>query len=212
VYTVIHTEPHEAAVRLADLGLEEEPLRTVIARGQLAVDSCTTNHPRLFPPLAGWAETVRALREYGATLGWTIADDSNYARTLDPTGRIAIVVATGNEYTGVANSTPSTKAAKGPNTVEAVLVNSGQMEMFPNPREAPEQHEHDDQRATWILLVYRGAGETRAELSLPVAIEDGRVTEWRERIILRPLTRDSETLTVEPPVQPDLDVQIRRRA
>src|SRR5438034_3851924 len=140
----------------------------------------------MFAPLAGWAETVHGLRDYVATLGWAKSDDHNYALALHPAGRIAIAVATGNEQTGMASGTPATKASKGPSTLEAVLINQAQFDLFPDLKAAVAQPQREeDMRATWILLIHRAAGETRVELSLPVAIAaDGRVTDWRGRIIL----------------------------
>lgn len=210
---IIHLQA-EAVSRLAQLGLEEEPLREAAAKGQLAVDNCTDNHPRMFPPLVGWAETVRGLRDYVATLGWGKSDDRNYALALDPNGRVAIAVATGNEQTGVVSGTPATKASKGPSTLEAVLVNQAQFDLFSDLKAASDAHaqSEEDKRATWILLIHRALGETRVELSLPVAIgADGRVTDWRERIILGSIPRDPQPLRIVPPDQPDLDVQVTRR-
>src|SRR5712691_9865501 len=62
----VHADPAEVINRLSLLGLEEEPLRAAVARGGRAVDVCTANHPKMFPPIAAWAETVCAVREYGA--------------------------------------------------------------------------------------------------------------------------------------------------
>lgn len=201
-------------LRLAELGLTPEILETAVAKGQLAVDNCTTNHPRMFPPLAGWAETVRGVREGLIPFEWDISDDRNYALAVHPSGDMAIAVATGNEQTGIAAGTPATKCSKGTSTLEAVMVNVQQLSLFTelSPSQEP-QADAEDRRATWILLIYRTPEETRAELSLPVVIAvDGRVTDWRERIILNPIPRDPQPLRVEPPQLPDLDVPVKRRA
>jgi hypothetical protein len=214
---IVHVEATSVHSRLAELGLDQQVLRTAVARGQLAVDNCTSHHPRMYPPLAGWAETVRGLREPLSMRGWKNSDDRNYALCVDRSGRLAIAVATGNEETGLVSGTPSTKASKGPSTLEAVLVNVAQLSLFQEadlpPAAPPTPVEQADNRATWILLICRADGETRAELSLPVAIGlDGRVTDWRERIILGSIPRDADTLTVAPPELPDLDVRVKRRA
>jgi hypothetical protein len=218
VVTTVHAEPAHIVSRLADLGLEEEPLRIAVSRGQLAVSNCTRNHPRWFPPLAGCAETVRGLRDYLATLQWENCDNNNYARSLDPSGQLAIAVATGNEGTGLVDSSPATSSSKGRSTVEAILINQFQLDMFEELKvqaidAASQQAIQDDKRVMWILLMYRAKDETRAELSLPVAIgADMRVNNWRERIILRPIPRDPEGIPVTQPQLPDLDVRVARRA
>jgi hypothetical protein len=216
VPVIVHIEAASVDARLVQLRLDQALLRTAVARGQLAVDNCTLHHPRMYAPLAGWAETVRGLREPLSVQGWTNSDDKNYALCVDSTGRNAIAVATGNEETGLVSGTPATKASKGPSTLEAVMVNVAQLKLFqdadlPAPA-APAHIEDEGKRATWILLIHRSAAETRAELSLPVAIgADGRVTDWQERIILGAIPRDPQPLQVVPPELPDLDVQVRRR-
>jgi hypothetical protein len=212
----VHADPVQVLNRLSLLGLEEEPLRIAVARGGRAVDVCTANHPRMFPPIAGWAETVCALREYGAILGWSNCDDSNYSICISPDSECAIAVATGNEATGIVSAMPATRAAKGRITLEAVLVNQANLDLFPDEKKGAEdqaQRRHENKRANWILLVHRAGNEIRAELSQPVSIgEDGRVNNWRERIILGSIPLDPAPVTVSQPPQPNLDVQIRRRA
>ena len=213
----VHVKPFDVSSRLAQLGVPEIALRTAVGRGQLAVDNCTANHPRMYAPFAGWAETVRGLRDEMGAERWTNSDDRGYALCIDPTGKIAIAVATGNEQTGVATGNPSTKASKGPSTLEAVLVNARQLGLFEALENAPAPaapaHVEQEKRATWILLFHRAGDETRAELSLPVAFGEGdRVTAWRERIILGPIARDPQSLRIEPPDLPDLDVHVKRRA
>lgn len=210
----VHAEPTDVATRLAQLDLSDQILSTAVAKGQLAVDNCTPNHPRMFPPLAGWAETVRGLREGLVARQWTNSDDRNYALAVHPNGEIAIAVATGNEHTGLLSGTPATKSSKGTSTLEAVMVNVKQLSLFGEiEQSAAAQSEQDDKRATWILLIRRDANGTRAELSLPVAIgADGRVTDWRERIVLNVIPRDPQLLRVTPPDLPDVDVQVKRRS
>lgn len=213
---ILYSEPVEVINRLSLLGLEEEPLRTAVSQGQRAVDICTANHPKMFPPIAAWAETVRAMREYGAILGWSNCDDNNYSICISPDGKCVIAVATGNEATGVVGMQPATKAAKGRSTLEAVLLNQANFDLFPDEKkhaEAEAQRRHEDKRANWILLIHRADNEIRAELSQPVSIgEDGRVNDWRERIILKSIPRDPAPFSVLQPIQPDLDVQVKRRA
>ena len=58
--TVVRDEPGDVRTRLAELGLDEESLKDAVRRGQLAFLSCTPNHPRPFPGMSAWAETVWA--------------------------------------------------------------------------------------------------------------------------------------------------------
>lgn len=185
---VLRSEPWDVRNRLTDLGLEEEPLRDVVRRGYLAYVSCTPNHSRLISGILAWGETVSALREYLLPLGWTRSDEKNYSVVVDPMGRMAIAVATGDGGTGLADVVPSTKAPKGPSTSEAVNVNQLELNLAiePIPISAATPTDQDEARAvTWFLLLHRGASEVRCELSLPFSMgRDGHINGWRERIIL----------------------------
>lgn len=213
---VVRQEPGDARSRLAELGLEEEPLRDAVRRGQLAFLNCTANHPPPFPGMSAWAETVCALREYLIPAGWQRSNDNNYALSVDPAGQVAIAVATGNDGTGRAEATPSTNARKGPSTSDAIAANQLRfsfMDQPATPRGTPVAA--GGGRATWILLIHRAAAEVRCELSLPISIgEDGHIDAWRERILLGSIPLDgdqAEAIPTRPPL-PDIDVSIRRRA
>lgn len=210
--TIIRLEPEDVSARLAELGVNEEALRAAVMRGQLEFASCTENHPRMFPAIAAWAETIAAVRENLAPLGWTRSELKNYSRAIDAPGRVAIAVAAGNEETGCADGNPSTKTAKGARTVEAVVVNQVQLQLFENPAPA-DQAEGEDERVTWLLLMYRMENEIRCELSLPVAIgADMKVNQWQERIILRSIPLDGDVEEIEPPTLPNIDIEVKRRS
>lgn len=211
--TVLNDDSIAASDALARLGLTESALLAAAMQGYLARTNCTANHPPLFPSFVAWGETVRALREQLAPMGWARNDEKNYSRTLHPEGHIAIAVATGNEATGIASESPITKSAKGPSTIEAVEVNrllAWLPGMEPPSTTVDEDESHP---TTWLLLIHHANNEIRSELSQPFEIgSDGRINGWRERILLRSMPLDPESLTITPPSQPDLDVEIRRKA
>lgn len=211
--TVLHDDPIAASDALAQLGLMESPLLAAAMQGYMARINCTANHPPLFPSLAAWAETVRALREQLAPMGWGRNDEKNYSRTFHPEGHIAIAVATGNEATGVAGESPITKSVKGPSTIEAIEANRLQAWLPGMEPPAATVHEDETQPTTWLLLIHHAVNEIRSELSQPFEIApDGRINGWRERILLRSIPLDPEPLTITPPSLPDLDIEIRRKA
>lgn len=211
--TVLHDDPIAASDALACLGLTESALLAAAMQGYLARTNCTANHPPLFPSLFAWAETVRALREQLAPLGWVRNDEKNYSRTVHPEGRIAIAVATGNEATGVSGESPITKSVKGPSTIEAVEINRLQMWLLGMEPPTATTDEDESQPTTWLLLIHHANNEIRSELSQPFEIgSDGRINGWRERILLQSMPLDPEPLAITPPSQPDLDVEIRRKA
>lgn len=214
---VVRQEAVDVQQRLSELGLEEEPIKDSVRRGQLAFLSCTPNHPPPFPGMSAWAETVCALREYVIPLGWLRSNDNNYALAVARDGLTAIAVATGNDGTGRLDATPSTNARKGPSTWEAVIVNQLQFSFMDEPP-TPASHASSDQnnhRMTWILLIHRAENEVRCELSLPISIaEDGYIDDWRERILLGSIPLDGDLAAAIPssPMLPDIAIDVRRRA
>ncbi|AMP74354.1 hypothetical protein RALBFv3_09370 [Ralstonia solanacearum] len=214
-----HFEHHDVESCLARLGLEEGRLAEIVKRGYVAFASCTPNDPPLYPGFSAWAAMVRALREYLLPEGWERCNDNNYSLVINPAGNVAIAVATGDDATGRKDTQPTTKSSKGPSTAEAVTSNQLQLDFGFPLIEVPEPARSvssEEQRMTWILLVHRAQGEVRCELSLPTSMGmDGRVDGWRERIILGAIPTDPDTVEITPPLppdQPDINVDVKRRA
>ncbi|WP_175981779.1 hypothetical protein [Burkholderia sp. BCC1630] len=209
--TVLHTDS-SAAAALERLGLTVDTLLNAARQGYLARANCTANHPPLFAPFVAWGETLRALREQLAPLGWTRSDDRNYSRSIRADRLVAIAVATGDDATGLANRTPSTKSAKGPSTADALEVNRRQL-CLPGMEPAAPVEDEERQPTTWLLLVHHARNEVCCELSLPLDVsEDGRISVWQERILLPATPLDPEAIEIVPPTQPDIDVAVRRKA
>jgi hypothetical protein len=210
--TVLHSDSLSVAEALGRLGLTEGILLTAARQGYLARANCTANHPPLFAPFVAWGETLRALREQLATLGWSRSDDRNYSRSVRADRLIAIAVATGDEATGLVSGFPCTKSAKGPSTTDALEINRRQL-FLPGMEPSPPAEKQEQQMTTWLLLVHHARGEIRCELSLPLDIgDDGRISVWQERILLPSMPLDPELIDIVPPTQPDIDVAVRRKA
>lgn len=204
-----------AEARLSQLGLEVEPIREVVRQSFYAFISCSPNHPPLVRGIWAWGEAVRALREYALPKGLRRSDESNYSVVIDDDRGIAIAVATGDEATGIAGTSPTTRAQKGIVTLLAVVANQAQLSLF-SDTEAPKSRaagEDDHEVVTWILLMRRAKNELRCELSLPSSMgADGRIDAWHERIILASIPIDGAPIDVTMPPAPDIDVDVQRRA
>lgn len=208
----IWSDPNDVGQALARLGLGVAPLSKALLVGYLARISCTANDAPNAPGFYQWNATLRSLREDLVLLQWTRCDDGNFATVVDPTGKIAVTVASGNADTGRAHLTPTTRSSKGPNTAAAVSINAGQMELFPELIEALPIHD-GERRVTWILLFHADGKELRGELSLPVSMdEEGHIKAWKERIILPSQPLDSGFTVREPEFGPEVDIDIQRRA
>lgn len=214
--THVYAEDGAIEDRLAQLGLEEDQLTEIVRRGYVAFASCTPNDPPLYPGFSAWAAMVRGLREY-LLPAWSRCDENNYSLVVNPSGTMAIAVATGDDATGRIDTSPTTKSSKGPSTADAVNSNQLQLELpyvFDSAPAAADDGSPEEKRMTWILLVHRAREEVRCELSLPTSMgADGRVDGWRERIILKAIPTDPEVIEITPPQPlPDISVDVKRRA
>jgi hypothetical protein len=211
----IHFSLADVKTRLAKLGLSVEALRESVQRGFAAFASCTPNHPSNYPGFTAWANTVNALRELLYPDGWTRSENGNLPVTMDSAKRVSIIVATGDEYTGLPDLTPSTRSSKGPRTVNVVEGNSNQIPLF-DFKSRPEVIDQSGEKLTWILLFHRDktSNEVRCELSCPVNINDeGQIDAWAERIILPsiPFGVDSIEVPIDVPQTPAITLKIKRK-
>lgn len=208
--TEIRTTPDEVDAALADLNLTLEPLLEAVRAGYLARTSCTANDAPFYPALSQWNRTVRVLREKLLVDGWSKSDDGNYCVVVSPENSVAIAAASGCENTGNPTLMPTTKSAKGPSTVDAVLVNAMQLHLpgiVPPPTAVAV-----DGRVTWLLLFHCDERELRAELSLPASMgDDGRPDAWKERIIFPTIPLDPILPDVAPDFGPDFEIDVKRR-
>jgi len=130
---------------------------------------------------------------------------------VDPKHEFSIVTSSGDEVTGVEipGRVPRTKYPKGELTAIAVRQNAEQGtfdlgEEFAEPTVEPAELEN-----VWFLLQRVTPDYIYAELSLPVSIEDGMITDWEERILLPRISRHdpepTDTAAIEEPPASDGD-------
>ena len=210
--TVIHAEQEDVDAALARLGLTAPPLMRSVRAGYLSRISRTANDAPIAAGFYHWNETLRTLRDELVVLGWTRVDEQMFSTILSPDGRIAISVSSGDEATGQPRGFPRTKRDKGPRTADAIYANVEQLDLF---EAAPEPiSEEEVECLTYVLLFHADATELRAELSLPVSMDEkDHIDSWRERIILRAQPLDPEDAAMpKPDFGPDIDIDVQRRA
>ena len=190
-------------------GLTEEALQDVVMSGLLARTSCSPHHPKTYPGLAHWAETVRALRDKTAPLGWTPSDDNNFPLSAHPTKNIVIAVQTGDRETGT-SGTPSNRAPKGSNTEVAVAINQRQFSLFDTIPDLPQQGSNSLQ-IMWVLLYHVAPNEIRFELSLPMLMIGGKIRSWQERIIFPAIPLGDTKIIFGDDDGPEFDVSVERK-
>jgi hypothetical protein len=209
---VLFDKPAEISNRLAQLGVNEGALREAVYQGHLQRTRLTLNHPVIYHGLNMWGEIVAALRDQLRPLDWIRQEIGNFALTVHEERKLAIAVASGDEGTGKPSAHPCNRSKKGRNTVDAIEANR-QLELF--ERLPPENQVDGDDKQTWVLMHHTDTTqrEIRLELSRPSEIgNDGKISEWAERIILGSIPFDDELVEIYPPSGPDIEIDIRRRA
>lgn len=188
----IYSETLDVDTRLEELGLSIDVLHAALECGQAFRDECTLNDPPAFPGMIAWARTIRSLRENLIPLGWVRSNEQKIPVVINPSGKVAIAVATGNTDTGNAGNPSKTKYPKGPATIAAVEKNAIQLTFDYYEENARKQPQRKSDCMTWVLLISKCGDELRSELSLPSEIDDdGRVAAWSERILLPPIPIDN---------------------
>lgn len=210
---LIRSQPWDVRQRLEALCHVGPTLfETAVLTGHVALLQCTDNDPPFIPGTAAWWRTLRSLREQllGAGSGWRKDDTGNYSLTINDDHRVSIVVASGDEMTGLIHGDdPKTKAPKGIRTENRVEQNA-QGDLFPHLLKRPSNPGLFD---LWVLLIHIKPEEIRAELSRPITMEDHHITGWSERIILPINKEDPERVRISPDdFGPDFDPEVRRVA
>lgn len=204
-----------AEQRLHALGLTNAQLTRALLRADAEAKHTTGLEPPTAEGTIRYFKTVRFVREELVPRGWGINDYKNFCRTVDPNHGFSIVTSSGDEVTGVQipGRVPRTKYPKGELTALAVRQNAEQGtldlgEDFAEPSTEPAV-EPAELENVWFLLQRVTPEYIYAELSLPVSIEDGTITDWEERILLPRIERQdpdpTDTTTVEEPPASDGD-------
>jgi hypothetical protein len=177
--------------RLAELGLSVDIITRALRRADAETLTSTDLDPPIMEGLLRWGRTTRFLREELIGRGWSYDNPRNLARTIHPTGDFAIVVATGDERTALADHDPGPKHSRGYATEQAIHANGQLSFEFGALIYVTQAGQAAGLGAlrTWLLLYYAAAGGFQVELSLPEAIEGGRITRWTERILLPAIPR-----------------------
>ena len=181
--------------RLAELGLSADIITRALRRADAETLTSTDLDPPIMEGLLRWGRTTRFLREELIGRGWSYDNPRNLARTIHPTGDFAIVVATGDERTALPDHEPGPKHSRGYATEQAIHANGQLSFEFGTLIHVTQAGQAAGLGAlrTWLLLYYAGDSAFQVELSLPEAIEGGRITRWTERILLPAIPRQPRT-------------------
>lgn len=202
---------------LASLEVPETALLTAVRMGVSSARNVTAFHPLTARGFIQWSETVASLRQALDEDGWKRSDPKNSPRITSPDGRTSIMVIGGNADTGLSlDVAPATARRRGPATEAAVQGNGkrgrqrggipGQgvldIDIVLDLKRKPKQSQ------TWVLLYHWSTDQpvVRAELSLPISIEDGEIKTWEHRILLPAQGIEDFEISSRPAGGPEDDV------
>lgn len=178
----IHTPKtrEDLARLLAPLRLEAVVFEHAVSVAAAESRTFSAGAPKSAPEITRWLRTVESVHEGLMLLqaGWRRFDPQNLPYFLQPELHLGLIVSSGNEYTGVAYGSPTTKNPKGSAFARRV-DNNGNVAMFGVPTDQGEV-DVDDAR---IVLYNERSGLVHVELSRPAAMLGSQVSVWSERII-----------------------------
>lgn len=180
-----------AIVRLHELGLTEETLARTVQVAELERRGCSSLEPSNSPGFKAWAAAVRTLGEQMIPDGWIKRESRGLTTVANPESLVAVAVVHGDDGTGLDYRTPKSKRARGAQSALFIRSNRRQLNLFVEESFVPLPA--DDEYTTWWLLIYSDGDSTRAELSLPVGMDEaGHLNEFEERILFRLPSSGSE--------------------
>jgi len=184
---IVH-EDNAAASRLATLDLTTQDLVAALRGADKEARQWTILAPPMMAGMVRWGKTNELLRGRLVPRGWSHDNPKGLPRTISPGREFAIVATTGDSATGLPDSNPATKYAKGVQTVRAIGRNLQLAFDFSDLSMGEAlwaTASEEEPLATWLLLYHVAPDQIRAELSLANGIDlRGHVSAWIERIIL----------------------------
>lgn len=183
---IFRTNPVEVSNRLDQLGWTAMELLEVAETMAAARFSCTDNDPSSAPGWMSWKDGTRRLREIGTLKGLIKADIDQIPCVADMERKLKFSVSNTDDGTAIEGRIPQNQSKKGPGTGRAV---NGNLDLLFDPDDVPvvplsAMRPQPGMLVSWFLLVYVDGDDLRAELSCPVAIENGFFTAFSERIVL----------------------------
>jgi hypothetical protein len=119
-------------------------------------------------------KTNELLRARLVERGWSHDNPKGLPRTISPAADFAIVATTGDAVTGYPGGSPSTKYAKGIQTVRAIGRNFHQLAFdLPDLFAGEDRWDAGDDPATWLLLYHVTPIRSGPNCRSPTALTDG---------------------------------------
>lgn len=182
----IHTAKtrEDLARLLSPMRLQAAVFERAVSVGAAESRAFSQGAPKSAPNMTRWFRTVEVMHEeiMLLQLGWKRDNPQNLPYFSQPDLHLGLITSSGDEFTGVAWGTPSTKNPKGSAFARRVDEN-GQGALFGQPTGDGGEI---DVKHLWILLYDERDGMVFLELSRPTSMAGKHIDSWSERIIFPP--------------------------
>lgn len=182
----IHTPKSREALAgfLSPMRLTVEVFERAVAVGAAESRTFSEGAPKSAPNMTRWFRTVEVLHEQLMLLrlSWRRSDPQNLPYFSQSDLNLGLIASSGDEFTGVAWASPSTKNPKGSAFAKRVDEN-GQAALFPQQTSDGGEIEV---KYLWILLYNERDGLVYIELSRPRSMAGKQIDSWLDRIIFPP--------------------------
>ncbi len=207
--------------RLSKLGLDSPTLEDVFVAARNHALTLSPYDPPASRGNSVWRHLNRALRIglVSKGEGWQVSDKSFFAVVLNDDLNIALYILRGDDNTGRGKPVPSNRYRK--RDPKKRGMNAAHLKWAIQTNRDSILYDHGNDHSTewfeamgigtsgwtyqtWILLhtvspSTNDLSEIRAEISMPISMRAGYITEWADRIILPSLDDSrSETLAITP--------------
>lgn len=208
---VVIEDPDDVdAFLAARIDVSAAVLHTAVEHGA-ADASLVTNHSAAAS--YGWRMydgTLTSLRDQLAPRGWLTLRPGGLEVVTRKDKLVQITPSMGTEGAGLRWGCPTCKHERGASTEVAVADNQTSLADF-----VPDDVGWKRIQTWWLLynLVLRGEDNfVRSELSLPLQVKNGRITEWAYRILLGEHPIGTTTVEIPAPAPEPTIPALRRRA
>ncbi|PRB65657.1 hypothetical protein [Microbacterium sp. MYb45] len=182
----IHTPKtrEDLARLLSPMRLTAEVFEHAVVAGAAESRTYSKGAPKSAPNMTRWFRTVEYLHDelMLLKLDWKRSDPQNLPYFSQAYLNLGLITSSGDEFTGVAWGTPSTKNPKGSAFAKRVDEN-GLSALIPHQTTDGGEI---DVKYLWILLYTERDGQVYLELSRPKSMAGKQIDSWLDRIIFPP--------------------------
>lgn len=207
--TIIEGSENAEAFLSARIGASLAALRTAVEHGAADASLVTTHSAAASYGWRMYDGTLTSLRDQLVLFGWLPSRPGGLEVVKRNDKLVQITPAMGTDGTGLRGGHPTCKHERGASTEAAVGDNQASLADL-----APDDIGWTSTQTWWLLYNVVVQGEdrfVRSELSLPLQVKNGRITEWGCRVLLGDRSIGATVVSIPAPAPEPTIPALRRR-